>query len=112
MAGVNKVILIGNLGKDPEIRYVAEDKPVANFTMATTENYKDKDGHTVSKTEWHRIVLWRGLAKIAEQYLRKGSQVYIEGSLRTRSWDDKDGVKRKTTEIVADKLLMLDKKDS
>ncbi|MFM7021632.1 MAG: single-stranded DNA-binding protein [Flavobacteriales bacterium] len=107
MAGVNKVILVGNLGKDPEVRYLEGGVPVANFTLATSETYKDKNGNRIEQTEWHNIVVWRGLAEIAEKYLRKGSQVYVEGKLRTRSWDDKDGVKRYSTEIIADNMTML-----
>lgn len=107
MAGVNKVILIGNLGKDPEVRYLESGTPVANFPIATSESYKDKSGNRVDQTEWHNIVMWRGLAEVAEKYLKKGSSVYVEGKLKTRSWDDKDGNKRYTTEIVADKMTML-----
>ena len=107
MAGVNKVILVGNLGKDPEVRYLDGGVAVANFPLATTETYKDKTGNRVDQTEWHNVVLWRGLAEITEKYLKKGSQVYIEGKLRTRSYDDKDGIKRYTTEIVADNMTML-----
>ena len=112
MSSVNKVILIGNLGKDPEIRYTAENTPVANFSLATKEFYKDKNGNRQEVTEWHNIVAWRGLAEIAEKYLKKGKQVYVEGKIRSRNWDDKDGNKRYTTEIVADNFLMLGKKDS
>lgn len=111
MAGVNKVILIGHLGKDPEVRYLEGGTAVANFTLATTESYKDKSGNKVDQTEWHNVVVWRGLAQIAEKYLKKGQQVYIEGKLRTRSWDDKEGNKRYTTEIVADNMTMLSKRD-
>ncbi len=107
MAGVNKVILVGNLGKDPEVRYLEGGTAVANFTVATSETYKDKNGNKIEQTEWHNVVVWRGLAEIAEKYLRKGNQVYIEGRLRTRAWDDKDGVKRYTTEIIADNMTML-----
>ena len=108
---VNKVILIGHLGKDPEIRYVFENVPVANFSLATSESYKDKNGEWQESTEWHNIVAWRGLAERAEKYLKKGKQVFIEGKIRTRSWDDKDGNKRYTTEIVADTLQLLGKRD-
>jgi single-strand DNA-binding protein len=111
MAGVNKVILVGNLGKDPEVRYLEGGTAVANFSLATTEAYKDRTGRRVEQTEWHNIVVWRGLAEIAEKYLKKGMQVYIEGKIRTRSWDDKDGNKRYTTEIVADNMTMLSRKD-
>ncbi|MEA3495631.1 MAG: single-stranded DNA-binding protein [Bacteroidota bacterium] len=109
MAGINKVILIGNLGADPEVRRFAEDTAVANFNIATTENYKDKSGEWQEKTEWHRIVVWRFLAERAEKYLKKGMKVYIEGKLQTRSWDDKDGNKKYTTEVVAQNFQMLDK---
>lgn len=108
MAGVNKVILIGNLGKDPEVRHLESGAVVANFPIATSESYKDrKTGEKITQTEWHNIVIWRGLAEVAEKYLKKGSSVYIEGKLRTRSWDDKEGNKRYTTEIVADNMTML-----
>ena len=107
MAGVNKVILVGNLGKDPEVRYLEGGTAVANFTLATSETYKDKSGNRIEQTEWHNVVVWRGLAEIAEKYLRKGSMVYVEGKLRTRPWEDKDGVKRYTTEIIADNMTML-----
>jgi single-strand DNA-binding protein len=107
MAGVNKVILVGNLGKDPEVRYLEGGTAVANFSLATTESYKDKQGNRIEQTEWHNIVVWRGLAEVAEKYLKKGSQVYVEGKLRTRSYDDKDGVKRYSTEIVAENMTML-----
>jgi len=107
MAGVNKVILVGNLGKDPEVRHLENGTAVANFPIATSESYKDKNGDRQEITEWHNIVLWRGLADIAEKYLRKGNQVYIEGKLRTRSWQDKDGNTRYTTEVVGDNMTML-----
>jgi single-strand DNA-binding protein len=107
MAGINKVILVGNLGKDPEVRTLESGAKVANFTLATSETYKNKDGQKITQTEWHNIVLWRGLADIAERYLRKGNQIYIEGKIKTRSWDDKDGVKRYTTEIFGDNMTML-----
>jgi single-strand DNA-binding protein len=108
MAGVNKVILIGNLGKDPEVRHLESGAVVANFPIATSETYKDrKSGEKITQTEWHNIVIWRGLAEVAEKYLKKGNSVYIEGKLRTRSWDDKEGNKRYTTEIVADNMTML-----
>ena len=111
MAGVNKVILVGNLGRDPEVRYLEGGTAVANFPLATSETYKDKQGRRVEHTEWHNIVVWRGLAEVAEKYLKKGMQVYVEGKLRTRSWDDKDGNKKYTTEIVADNMTMLSRKD-
>ncbi len=107
MAGVNKVILIGNLGKDPEVRALESGAKVANFPLATTESYKNKNGERVDTTEWHNIVLWRGLAEVAENYLKKGNQVFIEGKIRTRSWEDKEGNKRYTTEILADNMTML-----
>ncbi|MEN8927892.1 MAG: single-stranded DNA-binding protein [Flavobacteriales bacterium] len=109
MAGINKVILIGNLGKDPEVKHFESGSMVVNFSIATSESYKDKkSGEKITQTEWHNISIWReGLAKIAETYLKKGSSVYIEGKLRTRSWDDKDGNKRYTTEVVADNMTML-----
>ena len=112
MRGVNHVFLIGNLGKDPEIQYIEGNIPVAKFPLATTETYKDKKGNTVPQTEWHNIVLWRGLAELAAKYLHKGSLVHIEGSLRTRSWEDKDKNKRFMTEIIASNLVMLDKRTS
>src|SRR5688572_25617587 len=113
MAGVNKVILLGNLGKDPEVRHLEGGVAVARLTLATNESYKDKSGKRIEQTEWHNIVLWRGLAEVAEKYLKKGSQIYLEGKIRTRSWEDKEGVKKYTTEIVADTFTMLDgKKDS
>ncbi len=107
MASVNKVILIGNLGKDPDFRVTPGGQPVANFSIATTEKWSDKSGEKKEKTEWHNIVLWGRLAEIANQYLRKGNSIYIEGRLQTRSWDDKDGNKRYTTEIVGNVLQML-----
>lgn len=109
MAGsINKVILIGNLGKDPEVRYLENGTAVCNFPIATSETYTDrKTGEKQSQTEWHNIVLWRGLAEIAERYLKKGMKVYIEGKLRTRSWQDQDGNNRYTTEIVGDNMTML-----
>ena len=110
MAGVNKVILIGNLGADPEVRHLQNGAAVANFRIATSETYKDKTtGEKREQTEWHSIVAWRGLAEITEKYVRKGSKVYIEGKLRTRKWQDKDGVERYTTEIHADEMNMLDR---
>lgn len=112
---VNKVILVGNVGADPEVRYLdgASDGgvPVANINLATTETYTSKNGERVSQTEWHRIVLWRGLAKVSETYVKKGMKLYIEGRLKTRSWEDKEGTKRYTTEIWADNMHMLDKKN-
>jgi single-strand DNA-binding protein len=107
---VNKVILVGNVGKDPETRYLEGGTAVSSFPMATSETYRNRDGERVSNTEWHNIVLWRGLAEVAEKYVRKGTQLYIEGRIRTRSWDDRDGNKRYTTEIVGDNMQMLGKR--
>jgi len=107
MAGVNKVILIGNLGRDPEIRQLESGAKVATFSLATTETYKSKDGNKVEQTEWHNIVFWRGLAEVAERFLKKGSSIYVEGRIRTRSWEDKEGNKRYTTEIIGDNMTML-----
>ncbi len=107
MAGVNKVILIGNLGADPEIRYTPSGVAVANFRLATGETRTNKDGQKETKTEWHRIVAFGKLAEICGEYLAKGRQVYIEGRIQTRSWDDRDGNKRYTTEIVANNMQML-----
>ena len=111
MAGVNKAILVGRLGKDPEIKYTPSGTAIANFTMATSENYKDKDGQKQERTEWHRIVAFGKLAEICGEYLAKGKQVYIEGRIQTRSWDDKDGNKKYMTEIVANTMQMLGKAD-
>lgn len=110
MRGVNKVILIGNLGKDPDLQYLEGNIAVAKFPLATTETFKDKNGNLVSQTEWHNVVLWRGLAELSQKYLHKGSLVYIEGRLKTRSWEDKDKIRRSSTEIVGDNLVMLDKR--
>lgn len=107
MAGVNKVILIGNLGKDPDVRTLETGVKVASFRLATTERFTGKSGEKTEHTEWHNIVAWRGLAEIAEKFLRKGNTVYIEGRLRTREWEDKDNNKRFTTEILADNMTML-----
>jgi single-strand DNA-binding protein len=104
---VNKAILVGYVGNDPEVKYLDSGTPVANFRLATSENYTNKAGEKVSQTEWHNIVLWRSLAGIAEKYVKKGTQVYIEGRIRTRSWDDRDGNKRYTTEIVADNMQLM-----
>jgi single-strand DNA-binding protein len=106
--GINKVILIGNLGKDPEVRYMANGGAVCNVTLATTESWKDKQtGEQKDRTEWHNIVFYRRLAEIAGEYLRKGSQVYVEGKLQTRKWQDKNGNDRYTTEIIANEMQML-----
>lgn len=110
MRGVNRVMLIGNLGKDPDVQYLEGNIGVAKFSLATTETYKDRGGKLVSQTEWHTVVLWRGLAELAQKYLHKGSLVYIEGRLRTRSWEDKEGNKKFATEVVGDNLIMLDKR--
>src|SRR4051794_31563785 len=111
MRGVNRVMLIGNLGKDPDVQYLEGNIAVAKFSLATTETYKDRAGKLISQTEWHTVVLWRGLAELAQKYLHKGSLVYIEGRLRTRSWEDKEGNKKFATEVVGDNLIMLDKRD-
>jgi single-strand DNA-binding protein len=107
MAGVNKVILVGNLGKDPEVRHLEGGVSVAHFTLATNEYYKDKQGTRVERTEWHNISAWRGLADMADKFLKKGQQVYIEGKLRTRQYQDKDQQTRYITEIIADEISML-----
>jgi single-strand DNA-binding protein len=108
MKSVNKVILVGHLGKDPEIKYTPQGTPVAKFTLATNERYKDKSGEWQDRTEWHNITAWQRLAEIAGEYLKKGSQVYIEGRLRTDSWDDKEtGQKKYRTEIVANDMVLL-----
>ncbi len=113
MAGINKVILIGRLGRDPEIRYTPGGAAVANFTMATSEEWRDKEtGEKQERTEWHRVVAWRRLGEICGEYLKKGSQVYIEGRLQTRDWEDRDGNKRYTTEIIAQNMQMLDRAGS
>ena len=109
MSGINKVILVGHLGKDPEVRYLEGGVSVASFPLATTETF-NKDGRKVEQTEWHNIVLWRSLADVAAKYLQKGKLVYIEGKLRTRSFEDKEGVKKYTTEIVAENFTMLGRK--
>ena len=109
---VNKVILVGNVGKDPEIRYFENERAVANFPVATTERgFTTSSGQQIpERTEWHNVVIWGGLAKVAENYVKKGTQLYIEGKLRTRSWDDKDGNKRYTTEVYVDNLQLLGRK--
>lgn len=111
MRGLNKVTLIGNLGKDPEHQTLAGDVAVSKFSLATTEVFKDKNGQATSRTEWHTVVLWRNLAELAAKYLQKGSLVYVEGKLRTRQFEDKEGKTRYTTEVVAEQLIMLDKKN-
>lgn len=107
---INKVILVGNVGRDPEVRHLDNDVSVANFSLATSETYTNKNGERVTQTEWHNIVVWRGLVKVVEQYVHKGQQLYIEGKIRTRSYE-KDNIVRYTTEIYADQLQMLGKKD-
>jgi single-strand DNA-binding protein len=110
MRGVNRVMLIGNLGKDPDVQFLDGNIAVAKFPLATTETFKDRSGKLVSQTEWHTVVLWRGLAELAQKYLHKGSLVYIEGRLRTRSWEDKEANRKFATEVVGDNLIMLDKR--
>jgi single-strand DNA-binding protein len=110
MASLNKVMLIGNLGKDPEIRTTTSGQSVANFSLATSEKFKNKNGETEERTEWHNIVLWGKLAEIAGQYLAKGKPVFIEGRIQTRKWQDKDGQDRYTTEVVGDRMQMLGSK--
>mgnify|MGYP005674660829 CR=1 FL=1 len=113
MAGVNKAILVGNLGKDPEMRYTPNGVAVCSFPMATSDTYKDRNtGERITQTEWHNIVIWRGMAETAEKYLKKGSQVFIEGKIKTRSWEDQQGQKRYTTEVVADVMQLLDRPNS
>lgn len=109
MSGINKVILVGHLGKDPEIRHLDNNVTVASFPLATSETF-NKDGKRVEQTEWHNIVMWRGLAELAEKFLHKGKLVYIEGKIRTRSYEDRENVKRYITEIVADNFTMLGRK--
>lgn len=104
------MMLIGNLGKDPDVQFLEGNIGVAKFPLATTETFKDRSGKLVSQTEWHTVVLWRGLAELAQKYLHKGSLVYIEGRLRTRSWEDKEGNRKFATEVVGDNLIMLDKR--
>ena len=109
---VNKVILVGNLGSDPEVRHLDNGASVAKFSIATNEKYKDKNGETQTITEWHDIIAWRGLATVAEKYLTKGKMVYVEGKLTTRKWQDQNGQSRRTTEVVANNFQMLDRRDS
>jgi len=104
---VNKVILVGRLGRDPETRYTSAGQAVCNFTLATDETFKDRTGERQKRTEWHRIVLWGRLAEIAQQYLKKGTMVYLEGRIQSRQWDDRDGNKRTTVEVVANVMRML-----
>jgi len=110
MASVNKVILIGNLGQDPELKYTPSGVPVCSFSLATTEKWSDKDGNKVEKTEWHKIKVWRKQAEIAAEYLKKGSPIYVEGRLETRSWEQ-DGQKKYMTEIICDRFQMLGRKE-
>ncbi|MBN2317834.1 MAG: single-stranded DNA-binding protein [Acidobacteria bacterium] len=107
MSSLNKVMLIGNLGRDPEIRYTTDGTPVANFSLATSENWTDKNGTRQEHTEWHSIVAWKQLADICKKYLSKGRQVYIEGRIQTREWNDREGNKRRTTEVVATQMVLL-----
>jgi single-strand DNA-binding protein len=107
MASLNKVMLIGNLGRDPEIRYTPDGSPVANFSLATTDYWTDKNGTRQERTEWHNIVAWTRLADLSKRFLSKGRQVYVEGRLRTREWTDRDGNKRRTTEIIASQMVLL-----
>jgi single-strand DNA-binding protein len=107
MASVNKVILVGNLGRDPELRYIPSGQAVANFTLATNDRWRDKEGNNQERTEWHRIVVWGKSAENCAQYLQKGRSVYIEGRLQTREWEDKDGNKRQTTETIAQTVQFL-----
>ncbi|RYE27084.1 MAG: single-stranded DNA-binding protein [Sphingobacteriaceae bacterium] len=111
MRGLNKVTLIGNLGKEPENQKLTGDIAVSKFTLATTETFKGPNGQTTSKTEWHTVVAWRSLADLAAKYLQKGSLVYVEGKLKTRQFEDKEGKTRYTTEVIAEQLIMLDKKN-
>lgn len=106
----NKVLLIGNVGRDPEVRHLESGTSVATFTLATTERYKDKNGQYQDQTEWHNIVCWRNLADLSQNYINKGSQIFVEGKIRTRSWTDQTGQKRYTTEIIADNIRLLGKK--
>ena len=104
---VNKVILVGNVGKDPETRYLDESTAITKFPMATSETYKNRSGERITNTEWHNVVLWRGLAQVAEKYVKKGTQIYIEGRIKTRSYDDADGNRKYITEIVGDQMQLL-----
>lgn len=110
MRGLNRVILIGNLGRDPEVQYLEGNISMAKFPLATTETYKDK-GRQATQTEWHNIILWRGLADLAQKFLHKGSLIYLEGKLRTRSWEDREGHRKFLTEIVAENFIMLDRRN-
>jgi single-strand DNA-binding protein len=112
MAGVNKVILIGNLGKDPELKYLEGNIARVSFSLATSEAYKDKTGNRIEHTEWHNIVMWRHNAENAEKFLKKGTQIYVEGKIQTRQWTDKEGQKRNVTEIIADTFRILQKREN
>lgn len=112
MKGINKVILVGTLGKDPEVQHLESGVALCKFSLATNDRYKDKSGNWQETTEWHNVVLWRGLAEVAEKYLHKSSKVYIEGKIATRSWEDKEGNKKYMTEIVANQMLMLNSKQT
>ena len=112
MRGLNKVTLIGNLGRDPEVQTISGDIAVARFAIATNESYRDDRGKLHTKTDWHPVVAWRGLADLAQKYLRKGSHLYVEGKLKNRSYEDKEGIKRYVTEIVAESFLLLDKPEN
>lgn len=111
MASVNKVILIGNLGKDPDLRYTPSGQAVANFSLATNEKYKDKDGQMVERTEWHNITVWGKQAETAKEYLKKGRQIYLEGRINYRTYDDKEGVKRNVTDIVVQRIQFLGRRE-
>jgi single-strand DNA-binding protein len=110
MRGINKVILVGNIGKDPDIQILDDQSIVVKFPLATSETYRDKNGQMVSNTEWHSIVMWKGLAELAQKVLHKGSLIYVEGKLKHRTWEDKDKNKRHVTEVVAENFVMLNKK--
>lgn len=112
MAGVNKVILVGNLGRDPELKYLEGSIARVNFSLATSETYKDKTGNRIDQTEWHNIVFWRSLAESAEKLLKKGTQIYLEGKLQTRQWVDKEGNKRNITEIIGETFVVLQRRDT
>lgn len=108
---VNRVYLIGNVGRDPEVRYLESGTAVSKFSLATSETYKNRNGEKITNTEWHNIVLWRGLAEMSEKYITKGMQIFVEGKITTRTWDDKEGNKRYTTEIIGDNVQMLNRKN-
>lgn len=112
MAGLNKITLIGNLGKDPEVKSLESGRSVANFSLATSESYKNKQGERVDSTEWHNVVLWSPLAEIAQKYLKKGSKIYVEGKVSYREYEDNEGVKRRVTDVIGNNFIMLDSKES